>query len=444
MRRWKRSTLAMLSFSAVVASTQAAAADQQSTRRVVVTAASLMRLADEYSRRGLTEEARRILILLTQNPDPVIRNEARYRQALLLEAQGNDTAAAVLLRRILDERPQATPARLKLATMLQKMGDEEAALRELRALRSIDLPPGVARFVDRLTASVQATKPFGVQVEMALAPDSNINHATRSNTLGTIFGDFMIDEDSRARSGVGAAFRGLAHGRIGLSGDLALAGRASVDASVYRHTDFNDITVELAAGPEWRLGRFRLRAEAAAGHRWYGMKPYQRSVRLAAAALAPIGTVSQLRLDVSGRQVDNLSNDLQDGHGVSAQLRFERALSPRLLVSASVGADRYKARDGAYSTRAWQAGIAAYREIASVTLSTELTIGRLESDERLQLFPEARSDRFRHFAVGAVFRRLSVGGFAPVTRLVIEHNRSSIEFYDYKRTRTEFGISRAF
>jgi hypothetical protein len=46
--------------------------------------------------------------------------------------------------------------------------------------------------------------------------------------------------------------------------------------------------------------------------------------------------------------------------------------------------------------------------------------------------------------LGSVFRQLTIGGFAPITRLVIERNRSTVEFYDYKRIRTEVGLSRAF
>ena len=59
------------------------------------------------------------------------------------------------------------------------------------------------------------------------------------------------------------------------------------------------------------------------------------------------------------------------------------------------------------------------------------------------LFPEARSDSFSRFSLGATFRRLTFGGFAPTTRIIIERNRSTIEFYDYQRIRTEFGIARA-
>jgi hypothetical protein len=41
-------------------------------------------------------------------------------------------------------------------------------------------------------------------------------------------------------------------------------------------------------------------------------------------------------------------------------------------------------------------------------------------------------------------RQLEVAGFAPVARISVERNASSIAFYDYRRTRTEFGVVRAF
>src|SRR5918993_3084590 len=266
----------MLPALALLSSAQAAAAPNN--RQVTVTAAGLLRLAEEHARRGSLTSAKTILAALSDDPDPDVRNEARYRRALLLEAEDRTTAAALLLRQVLDQKPDAAAVRLKLATMLHQMGDGEAARRELRALRAADLPPNVARFVDRMAASLQAQKPFGFHVEFALAPDSNINRATRSDTLGTVFGDFTFDEDSKAKSGLGASVRALAHGRRHLSGDLALIGRASLDSNLYRHKDFNDITVELAAGPEWQLGKVRIQAEAGAGEQWYGMKPYQRSL----------------------------------------------------------------------------------------------------------------------------------------------------------------------
>ena len=431
---------------ALVASLLAAsgATATPSTRKVIATPGQMIKLAEEMIRRGKSHDAETILDLLTHDPDSNIRNEARFRQALMLEAGGRNEAAAVLLRRILDEKPDATAVRFKLATMLQKMGHEDSALRELRALQSSDLPPDVARFVDRVSASLQATKPLGFQIEVALAPDTNVNRATRSNTLGTIFGDFTLDKGSQAKSGVGAALRGLAQARHVFNGGLALVARANGEANLYRHRDFDDIALELSVGPELLAGRTRLTAEAGIGRQWYGMKPYQRSLRVSASASRPVDSVSYLRLDGSLRWLDNHFNDLQDGQGYSLNARYERSLSPGLMIATSAGIDRFKASDAAYSTHGWNAGISAYRNIGRITLSAGVDVGRLHADDRLLLLPQARRDRLTRISFGSVFRQLTFAGFAPVTRLIIERNRSTVEFYDFRRIRTEFGISRAF
>ena len=174
------------------------------------------------------------------------------------------------------------------------------------------------------------------------------------------------------------------------------------------------------------------------------MKPFQRNLRLSASAARPIDSVSQVRLDGSARWADNRFNDLQDGRGLSLRARYERALSPTLLVAGSAGIDRFKARDDAYSTRGWSAGLAAYKEMGRMTLSAGVDIGGLKADEALSLLPEAREDRLLRLSLGSVFRQFTFAGFAPVSRVIFERNRSNVEFYDYKRIRTEFGISRAF
>ena len=147
---------------------------------------------------------------------------------------------------------------------------------------------------------------------------------------------------------------------------------------------------------------------------------------------------------MSGRRINDRFNDLQDGKGFAFKLRYERALSPQLLVAAAFGAERFKARDDAYSTKGWAAQFSAYREIGRMTVSAGVDFGRLWADERLVLLPEERRDQFLRLQLGLVNRKLMVAGFAPMTRLVMERNKSTVEFYDYKRTRMELGITRAF
>ena len=79
-----------------------------------------------------------------------------------------------------------------------------------------------------------------------------------------------------------------------------------------------------------------------------------------------------------------------------------------------------------------------------MTLTAGVDLGRLLADERLSLFPSRRSDRYTRLSLGATFRQLQFQGFAPVARFSIERNRSTVQFYDYRRTRTEIGVVRAF
>jgi tetratricopeptide (TPR) repeat protein len=426
------------------AQSQPAAPGPRRSLSIKASAPQLLQLAAQLERRGDRDKAAAVLKLLESDPHPDVRNEARYRHAAIMESDARYRDAAVLLRKVLDEKPNAAAVRLKLATVLQKMGDEGSALRELRALRTIDLPTTVARFVDRLSDSLRATKPLGFQVEVALAPDSNINRATRSDTLGTVLGDFTLDEESKARSGVGVAIRGMAQARQPITDGVKLVARASGEARLYRDKDHNDISLDLTVGPEFQLGSTRFSAEAGVVQQWYGMEPYQFGIRLAGSATRPVGPTSQIRGDVGFRTVNNRLNVLQDGHGLSARVRYERALSSSMLISASIGLDRFNARDDAYSTKFIGGGVTAYRDIGRVTLSTGVEAGILKADERLLLLPKVREDRLIRFQVSSVFRQLTYGGFSPMIRLVVERNKSTVEFYDYARKRMEVGVVRAF
>lgn len=404
----------------------------------------MLNLADDFLQHGKETQAVQILDLLSHDPDSTVRNEARFRRSKLLQFEGSTTQAAVLLRQILDEMPRATAVRLQLAQLLDQMGDKDGAWRQVRAVQATGLPPAVARIVDRYSEALRSARPFGASFEIAIAPDSNISRATRSDTLGTVLGDFVIDKDSRAKSGVGLSLQGQAYRRFPITGDHSLLVRGTSVADLYHRSRFNDIVFDLAAGPELQLGRSRLTIEAGATERWYGQKPYERSARVAFALTQSLGRTSQLRLNGAAALVDNRVNNLQDGKAYWGQLSLEHALSATMGVGFTLGVDRRSLTDPGYSTTGWRATILAWRDVSRATFTAAAQFGRLKADERLSLFPDKRSESYRSLTLGATFRRLTFGGFAPVTRLVIERNRSSIEFYDYRRTRSEFGFVRAF
>jgi outer membrane protein len=328
--------------------------------------------------------------------------------------------------------------------VLDRLGDKDAAYREIRAAQAAGLPPAVARLVDRYSASLRAARPAGAGLEIAIAPDSNINRSTRSDMLQTIFGDFDIGEESTAKSGLGLSLRGHAFRRFPLSRDLSLVTRGAGSADLYGDHRFNDIVVDLAGGAEVHLGRSRVNVELGANSRWFGLRPSMRSARIGALLSRRLDRRTQLRLGATAAVHNNFFNDLQDGKGYSVQASVERALSPVFGVALTGSGERFLAKDDGYSTTAWRAGLIGWHDIGQVTVTVGAEIGQLRADERLQLFPERRMDDYRRLTLGATFRQLTFGGFSPVARLTSERNRSSIEFHDFRRTRTEVGISRAF
>ena len=401
-------------------------------------------LADSAQKRGDIRVAEAAYEALAHDPNKQVRAEALFRHAKLLTKAGRLESAATLFRTLLDERPDAIGARLELARALDLMGDKDAAWRELRSAQASGLPSRVARLVDRYSDALRSARPMGASLEIAIAPDSNISRSTRSDTLGTVLGDFEIDDDSKAKSGLGLALRGQAYRRFGLGEGSSILIRASGFADLYKKSEFNDIALDVAAGPEFFAGRSRVQLELGATQRWFGQDPYLRSARVKGTWTLPVDRRSQLRIGASATLNDNQQNDLQDGKRFSGEIAFERAFSASMGAALTLSADREVARDPAYSTRGWRAGVMAWRDIGRTTFTAGVDFGRLRADDRLALFPEKRSDRYYRLSLGATLRQFTFAGFAPITRLVIERNHSTIEFHDFKRTRTEFGVVRPF
>lgn len=407
-------------------------------------ARDMLSFAAQAEQAGNLDTAEQALRALSHDGDVRVRSEARFRLARIAVRRGGLSEAAQLLRTILDEQPQAQPVRLELARVLAAMGDEAGARKALREAQAGGLPPDVARYVDRYSAALRARKPLGASIEVALAPDTNINRATRSETLGTVLGDFTLDEDARQRSGIGLALRGQVYARQPLGRAINLLARISGTADFYGASGFNDLGIAVSAGPEISSGADRLALEAGRQWRWYGGQPYSQATTLGANLLHPLGRTAQLRVAASTAWIANRRSDLQSGQQYTASIGYERALSARAGLGLTLSADRLALGDPGYSTAGGQLSLVVYRELGPVTAVAAVSHGRLDADARLLIYPRRRSDRSWRASLGGTFRNLRLGSFAPFVRVILERNESTVEVYDYRRLRTEFGITRAF
>jgi len=362
----------------------------------------------------------------------MFENERRYADSV------------TLLRSILDEQPGAQRVRLELADVLATMGDEAAARRELRAVRAGELPREVAQQVDRFSEALRARKPTGATLDIAIASDSNVNRATRSDTLGTVIGDFTLDKDARAQAGRGIAMQGQGYGRIAIGSGANLLGTLSASANLYGKSRFNDISLGGSVGPELTLGSFELHPSVGASRRWYGHEPFTDVASIQLDAAHPLGSSAQVRGAFAASHIWNHLNSLESGNSYSGSVGIEAALSMSSGAGISLTGIRQALSDPGYSDISGQISLFGWHETRRVTLSSSLTFGRLVADERLLLYPEKRDDTLYRATIGATARQIQFGGFAPSVSLTWERNRSPIEIYDYGRTVLNMGVTRAF
>lgn len=418
--------------------------DAPTAESMQLSAAGLFALADAALAKGDFKTAEAAYRALLSDPDQKIRSEARFRLSMVFVRLKKLTQAAVLLRQILDEEPDAQRVRLELARVLDQIGDEAGARKALREAQAGGLPPDVARLVDRYSDALRAQKPLGASLEVALAPDSNINRATRSDTLKTVIGDFTLDKDARQQSGIGIAVEGQAYGRLRFGDRTNLLARMTGTGRLYGHDAFNDVLLGVSAGPEFRFHADRLTAEIGANWRWFGGRPYSTTATATLNYFHPLDRQSQLRALVAFAAIDNRRSRLQDGRSHALSLSYERALSNRAGIAITLSGDRQKLRDRGYSTVSGNLTLLGYREIGAATLVGTIGYGRLEADERLAIYPLRRIDDFYRASFAVTYRGLRIAGFSPLVRISAEHNSSSLELYRYRRIRTELGIARAF
>lgn len=407
--------------------------------------AQLFAFADAARNQGDFKTAGDAYSALSEHADIRLRTEARFRLGMMLaDHEGRYREAAVEFRRILDENPHAVRVRLELARMNGLLGETAAAQRELRAAAADGLPSQVAQTVRFYANALDSRRRTGGGFEVALAPDSNVNRATQASSLSTVIGNFTLSPDGKARSGIGLALRGKGFMRAHLSQHANLFIQMSGQAALYRDGSFNDIILSPQFGPEIYADKDKIQLLIGPAWRWYGGRPYTRSIAVSESWQHPLGARSQLRVDGSYAYIDNRRNNLEDGENYSLSLGLDHALSAQFGGGVQLSGARQSTNAPGYATASGSISGFLYQDTGRTTFVLGLGYSHLEADKRLFLFPERRIDDRFTAHLGGTFRMLRLGPWAPVARLLYERNRSTVTLYDYSRIAAEFGVSSAF
>ena len=380
--------------------------------------------------------------LEAQNPTEVDR---LFFAGRILKAQGRFPEAIQLFREVMRRDPDHLNARRELAHTLMLNRDYGPAEYHFDALLRIDGNEAMRAGYRSFLKAIEENKPFGISGFVSVLPSTNINRGTTNTTLDTSLGEFVIDPNSRAESGIGLSF--------GLSGYLRRVASPvsrvmlqwSLSGARYEEDRF-DYSVGTIGVSYDRLTRWG---------RWF-VNPFFRNVwreddadhqaaGLRFGVTRRLSDRNQLGFFGSHEYRDYSNLGYQDGSYNTASLRFDRQLSPSVTVGGGVGyeAANPEAEHLQYNAHPVFANLAKSWE-GGLQTTFGVWYGRRDFVGDYPLTTEPRVDRAYRLSVGVQHSGIDMRGFTP--HLYCSHaiNHSNVAFYDFVASECQFSLTRNF
>ena len=400
--------------------------------------------------------------------------------------------AVASYRHILESRPGLAGARLELARVLFERGrcmappesllehllgdDCDASAYHFRRALAGGLPDAIAGAVSRFLAAVQARKRVSGQLELAVAPDSNVNAATSARTFPSRIRnpytgeslEFSLRDEDRETSGIGAVL--TASGQylhpVGLRPIENSATRLRLGGSLYRREyggqRFDDMILAVYTGPQLLFSRARASLLLKADRRWSGVpvETGRWSARKVSRGLGPrleggLRLGDRLWLGGGIERIDRRHDRarLNDGPRTNLDLDLSFAATPAITLGARGGWQRSRAQRPDLRSRTRRLGGFIAADLPPVLGVTgfdvaffhDLLFTRYDEPGYFVITEDAREDRTSITRLAASNDHIELFGFVPALSLVHERRDSNIaEVFDYRRNRAEITMQRRF
>jgi outer membrane protein len=346
---------------------------------------------------------------------------------------------------ILAQKPEAVRVRLELARALLADGQYDRAERSFEFVLAGDVPKNVADNINLFLDQIYAQRTWRFRLNIALAPDTNINSATDSDTVD-IFGlPFSLGSDARRNSGVGVFASGGVEYRPKLSETTRLLTNVQAQRTEYKGTMFDDTIVSGSIGPEMTYGRVQLGVSAIGFRRWYGTSGYNSGAGAQFNISGRVTGIFGAGLTLLAEDIHYDTDPTHNGPLVSAVVSGIWSLTPASSLRVWTGINREFAAVDFQKNSAYRVGFDYYREFpagVTVTVSPDFVIRPFDATH--PAFGLKRSDKLYEVDVQVLKRDFKVLGFAPYIDYTFTRNDSNIAIYRFSRHRIGFGLTRLY
>jgi outer membrane protein len=365
---------------------------------------------------------------------------------------GDLKTAEAEFRSILQKDPSQTRVRLELARTLMLSGKETSADYHFRlAQNDKSVPPEIASTIRSLRGILRNQRQWHFDFNIGIAPDSNINSATSAETVNINFGPFQLplslSSDARAKSGIGQT-GGFSGGiRFKMNDKIALLADADTRFVNYDGSLADDYQVQLAAGPELRIGKTTSASLQLLGdQRWYGGHRISRDYGARLNIQKILDEGQKIGGEIEVRKTNSVISDVYSGTQYGANITYERIVGSSFIASASLFGRIDRLGSAAYSGKNYGISLGIGGELPfGLNAGISGSVSRSTYDAAQPVYsldPRADMRYFGRAYVGV--RSLSVAGFSPSFEYTYSRNDSNYTLFQSKRHRANFKLSRYF
>lgn len=417
---------------------------------VKLTAMQMQNAVERLLTEGRYAEARPLATALGAAPGYAL--QSRLLSGMIASETGDYAEAARLFQAVLAEDPSQTRARLELGKAMLALHRPGSADRQFAmAMQDRDLPPEIARTIRTVRDTIRAARPWQMELNVGLAPDTNINNATAANQVTVMLGDtpvpLQLNDAARAKSGLGQLYRSSGRLRLPVGGKFSALADTDVAGTNYAGKRFDDTIVQGAGGIEYGLSETAsLSLQAVGAQRWFGGDVASRQVGARIGGQLALDGRNRLGVQLDMRSTKALFDRGYSGWQGGLYLSYERALSTSIVASLSPFARRDWLNAAGYSNTEVGMNAGVGGELPKgFNVGLGFGASRALFDATLPFFATAPRRDWRGTArlmVGN--RKLAMFGLSPQIGWSVSRIDSSIGFFRTSRNRFEFSLARYF
>jgi outer membrane protein len=395
------------------------------------------------------EEAKPFLAAMEK--DPELAAEVALLNGMAANNRRDLKIAEKNFRSVLIQKPNWTRARLELARVLYNKGDRQAADYHFRLAENDNLPTDVARVVQDYRQSIRAKKNWRFNVQVGLAPDSNISNGTSADVI--IFNNCLIanlcgivtPEESKKKTGLGQIANLGGSVRLPVSEVYAVELEASARLVNYAGKAYDDFSLSPAIGFSRDFGRStRMSLAALYNQRWYGGRNASRSVGGRLNLQHVIGKKGQIKADLSILRKTNLLNTDYSGTQYNLNLAYDQAVGKSTFVSFAAFGSRDALANSFFASRS--IGLSARIDselLLGINGGGNFSVLRSWYDDPTSAFDARRDWTLQGYAYLGL-RSVRILSFSPSVEYHFTRNASNLSLYDFTRHRFEFALASYF